>query len=312
MTTTVIGLQCVVGCARADRHCRSAPLQHRHPDVRRRHRAHRLHARRAARLRRRLHQRHRQHFAQADGRRLERPLSVGFWFSLGHSSVVFALSLLLAIGVRAIVGPVKNDGSGLHQVTNLIGTERLRPSSSTSSPPSTSSSWRAYSRSSVRYKQGRFNESELEQHLVNERGFVMRFFKKLTGSHPHAAADVRGPGCSVRPRVRHRYTEVGLPRPREVPARRAACPGTRSSRTARPVRGGHEPARHDRRQLHATSPTAGRSANPVRKVHYNIPITGLQHHRRPADRHPSNLVGLLGQEFSLTGAGSWGWTGGGA
>src|SRR6266851_9701827 len=39
----------------------------------------------------------------------KRPLSVGFWFSLGHSSVVFALSLLLAIGVKAIVGPVKND-----------------------------------------------------------------------------------------------------------------------------------------------------------------------------------------------------------
>src|ERR1700729_3474655 len=52
----------------------------------------------------------------------KRPMSVGFWFSLGHSSVVFVLSLLLAIGVRAIVGPVKSDGSGLHQVTNLIGT----------------------------------------------------------------------------------------------------------------------------------------------------------------------------------------------
>src|SRR6202167_365352 len=55
----------------------------------------------------------------ADGKR---PLSVGFWFSLGHSSVVFALSLLLAIGVKALVGPVKNGGSGLHQLTNVIGT----------------------------------------------------------------------------------------------------------------------------------------------------------------------------------------------
>src|SRR3954469_13953369 len=33
----------------------------------------------------------------ADGKR---PLSTGFWFSLGHSSVVLALSLLLAFGVR--------------------------------------------------------------------------------------------------------------------------------------------------------------------------------------------------------------------
>src|SRR5947209_4574474 len=32
----------------------------------------------------------------------QRPLSVGFWFSLGHSSVVFGLSFLLATGVRAV------------------------------------------------------------------------------------------------------------------------------------------------------------------------------------------------------------------
>src|ERR1700751_2106840 len=30
-----------------------------------------------------------------------KPLSVGFWFSLGHSTIVFALSFLLAMGVRA-------------------------------------------------------------------------------------------------------------------------------------------------------------------------------------------------------------------
>src|SRR6266700_7405045 len=52
----------------------------------------------------------------------QRPLSVGFWFSLGHSSVVFALTFLLGIGVKALVGPVEDDGSGLHRVANLIGT----------------------------------------------------------------------------------------------------------------------------------------------------------------------------------------------
>ena len=35
----------------------------------------------------------------------KRPLSVGFWFSLGHSTVVFALALLLSIGVKALAGP---------------------------------------------------------------------------------------------------------------------------------------------------------------------------------------------------------------
>lgn len=52
----------------------------------------------------------------------KRPLSVGFWFSLGHSSVVFALSLLLSLGVRALIGPVKDDNSKLHHYTGLIGT----------------------------------------------------------------------------------------------------------------------------------------------------------------------------------------------
>src|SRR5947207_185037 len=52
----------------------------------------------------------------------KRPLSVGFFFSLGHSTIVFALALLLAVGVRSIGGPVENGGSRLHEVTGLIGT----------------------------------------------------------------------------------------------------------------------------------------------------------------------------------------------
>jgi nickel/cobalt transporter (NiCoT) family protein len=52
----------------------------------------------------------------------KRPLSVGFWFSLGHSSIVFGLCALLAFGVRALAGPVTSDGSQLHSVTGVIGT----------------------------------------------------------------------------------------------------------------------------------------------------------------------------------------------
>ena len=52
----------------------------------------------------------------------KRPLSVGFWFSLGHSTIVFALALLISIGVRTLDGPVKTDNSNLHQATNWIGT----------------------------------------------------------------------------------------------------------------------------------------------------------------------------------------------
>jgi high-affinity nickel-transport protein len=52
----------------------------------------------------------------------QRPLSVGFWFSLGHSSVVFGLCLLLSIGVRALAGQLKDQSSGLQQATGLFGT----------------------------------------------------------------------------------------------------------------------------------------------------------------------------------------------
>ena len=37
----------------------------------------------------------------------KRPLSVGFLFSLGHSTIVFALAFLLALGVTALAGPVQ-------------------------------------------------------------------------------------------------------------------------------------------------------------------------------------------------------------
>lgn len=50
-----------------------------------------------------------------------RTLSVGFFFSLGHSTVVFALALLFALGIRAIGGGVRDDGSSLRAVTGVVG-----------------------------------------------------------------------------------------------------------------------------------------------------------------------------------------------
>jgi high-affinity nickel-transport protein len=52
----------------------------------------------------------------------QRPLSVGFWFSLGHSSVVFGLCFLLGIGVRTLAGQVESGSSTLQSTTGLIGT----------------------------------------------------------------------------------------------------------------------------------------------------------------------------------------------
>ena len=51
-----------------------------------------------------------------------RPVSVGFWFSLGHSSVVFVLVALLALGVRSLAGQLVDESSPLQQVTGVAGT----------------------------------------------------------------------------------------------------------------------------------------------------------------------------------------------
>jgi high-affinity nickel-transport protein len=52
----------------------------------------------------------------------KRPLSVGFFFSLGHSTIVFALAVLLNFGIRSLDSQVKSGASGLHQWTNVVGT----------------------------------------------------------------------------------------------------------------------------------------------------------------------------------------------
>jgi hypothetical protein len=52
----------------------------------------------------------------------KRPLSVGFFFSLGHSSVVFALAVLLNFGIRDLGAQLRNGHSNLQQATSIIGT----------------------------------------------------------------------------------------------------------------------------------------------------------------------------------------------
>lgn len=51
-----------------------------------------------------------------------RARSVGFWFSLGHSTIVFGLCVLVALGMRGLTSQVGNDASQLQQVAGLIGT----------------------------------------------------------------------------------------------------------------------------------------------------------------------------------------------
>jgi high-affinity nickel-transport protein len=109
-----------------------------------------------------------------------KPLSVGFWFSLGHSTIVFALALLLSVGVKALAGPVEDDNSGLHSVTGIIGAS-----------VSGTFLWILGILNLVallgiikvfrEMRGGVYDEAELEAQL-NKRGFMNRFLNGLTKS----------------------------------------------------------------------------------------------------------------------------------
>jgi len=108
----------------------------------------------------------------------QRPLSVGFFFALGHSTIVFALVALLAIGIRGLSGAVKEDDSVLQQVTAAIG-------------PAVAGVFLVLIgilnlivlvglvRVFLRMRQGRYSEPELEEQL-HRRGFMNRFYGRAT------------------------------------------------------------------------------------------------------------------------------------
>jgi len=104
----------------------------------------------------------------------QRPMGVGFFFSLGHSSVVTALAIILNFGIKSLGDQVKNDNSALHHYTGLIGTSVsgafliLIAILNLVVLVSVLKVFRAM-------RVGLYNESELEKHL-DSRGFMMRFF----------------------------------------------------------------------------------------------------------------------------------------
>ncbi len=51
----------------------------------------------------------------------QRPHATGFFFSAGHSSVVFVLALLVAFGVKGLGAQVADEHSTLHQITSVWG-----------------------------------------------------------------------------------------------------------------------------------------------------------------------------------------------
>ncbi|HXN63573.1 MAG TPA: HoxN/HupN/NixA family nickel/cobalt transporter [Acidimicrobiales bacterium] len=52
----------------------------------------------------------------------KRPLSVGYYFSLGHSTIVIAIGAGIVIAEKAVYGAVSNSSSGLEQFGGVFGT----------------------------------------------------------------------------------------------------------------------------------------------------------------------------------------------
>jgi high-affinity nickel-transport protein len=104
----------------------------------------------------------------------KRPLAVGFFFSLGHSSVVASLAILLNFGIKALGAQLKDTNSSLHHYTGLIGTTisgTFLMLIAVLNLIILVSILRVF----IDMRKGMYDEAELEKHL-NSRGFLMRFF----------------------------------------------------------------------------------------------------------------------------------------
>src|SRR5689334_2280774 len=106
-----------------------------------------------------------------------RSLSAGFWFSLGHSSVVFGLALLLALGVRAVVGPVQDENSPMLQTLGLIGS-LVAGTFLILIGLSNLSAAVGIAKVFKRMRSGELDEAELERQL-NNRGFLARLLGRV-------------------------------------------------------------------------------------------------------------------------------------
>jgi high-affinity nickel-transport protein len=110
----------------------------------------------------------------ADGKR---PLAVGFFFSLGHSTIVFVMAAVLGLGIAAVNAQVEDSGSIVHRITGVIG-------------PTVSGAFLVLIaiinilvtvgivRVFRRMRAGEFDEAALESELAR-RGLLMRVFGRI-------------------------------------------------------------------------------------------------------------------------------------
>ncbi|GAA1897274.1 HoxN/HupN/NixA family nickel/cobalt transporter [Streptantibioticus ferralitis] len=112
----------------------------------------------------------------ADGKR---PISVGFWFALGHSTIVIVLAGGIAAGAR-FATTLTNDNSGTRQTLGVVGTSvsgGFLYLIAALNLLSLAGIYRVFKA----MRAGQFDEHELEKHL-DSRGFMNRILGRLTKS----------------------------------------------------------------------------------------------------------------------------------
>jgi high-affinity nickel-transport protein len=106
----------------------------------------------------------------------KRPLSIGFWFSLGHSTIVIAIGVGIVVAEKAVYGAVSNNHSNLEQFGGVFGTivsATFLYLIAVLNIVILAGIFRVF-RS---MRKGNYDEAELERQLEN-RGLMYRFFGK--------------------------------------------------------------------------------------------------------------------------------------
>jgi high-affinity nickel-transport protein len=104
----------------------------------------------------------------------KRPLSIGYWFSLGHSTIVVAIGVGVVVAEKAVYGAVSNGSSNLEQFGGIFGTvvsASFLYLIAVLNVVILAGIFRVF-RS---MREGNYDEAELERQL-NNRGLMFRFF----------------------------------------------------------------------------------------------------------------------------------------
>ncbi len=227
----------------------------------------------------------------------KRPVSVGFWFALGHSAIVCAIGVGLTIAAKTVFTAVTDEHGGLQSIGGLIGTI-LGGGFLYLIAILNIVILVGILKLFFAMRRGTFSEEELERQLEN-RGFMYRFFgrwmKAITKPvHMFAVGVVFGLGFDTATEVAVLAATAGAATV-GLPWYAVLCLPilfTAGMTLLDSIDGAFMQVAY-----------GWAFARPVRKMFYNIVITGLSI-AVCLFIGTIELVGLIGQEYDLSG-GVW-------